>query len=439
MRMEELVIVSVDDHITEPGDMFDRHLSGDALATAPKLRTKSDGTNFWEYQEKKIPSVGLNAVVGRPREEYGMEPTSFEQLRRGCFDVHARVEDMNVNGIAASLNFASFPMIDGGLFIEAPDKGQALTHLRAYNDWHVDEWCGAHPGRFIPCGLLPVWDMDATVAELRRLADKGCHAVSLNDNPTVRRLPSIHNEYWRPLYAAAAELGTTLCLHIGGGNPAPHASMETPIEAWITTMPMSVSIGAADWLNLKALAEHPTLRIALSESGIGWIPYLTERADFSHEQHKAWTNSNTIFGERKPSEVFRQHFLSCFIDDAYGLNNIDAIGEDNIAYECDYPHSDTLWPHVPERLWETTKHLTDAQIDKITHGNAMRDFKFDLFQHHARADLTVAALRQKAAQQGVDTSVRSSAGAAPLAAGEEARAITSGDIVQMFMKHAETA
>lgn len=143
MKMEDMVIISVDDHITEPGSVFDRHLSGDALASAPKLRVKQNGSNYWDYQGKKIQSVALNAVVGRPREEYGFEPTSLEQLRAGCYDVHARVGDMNVNGIAASLNFPSFAGIDGGLFISAPDKEQALVHLRAYNDWHVDEWCGA--------------------------------------------------------------------------------------------------------------------------------------------------------------------------------------------------------------------------------------------------------------------------------------------------------
>ena len=439
MNMNDLVLISVDDHITEPGDMFDKHLSGEALATAPKLLTLSNGTNLWEYQGKKIPSVGLNAVVGRPPEEYGMEPTSFGQLRKGCYDVHARIEDMNINGIAASLNFASFPMIDGGLFTMAEDKTQALTHLRAYNDWHVDEWCGAYPGRFIPCGLLPVWDMDATVAELKRLAAKGCHAVAINDNPTVRNLPSIHNPYWEPMYKTAAELGTVLCLHIGGGNPSPHASMETPIEAWITTMPMAVAVGAADWLNLAALERYPTLRIALSESGIGWIPYFVERADFSHGQHKAWTNSELIFKGRKPSEVFKQHFTSCFIDDAYGLRNIDLLGEDNIAYECDYPHSDTLWPHVPERLWETINHLTDTQIEKVTHLNAMRDFSFDPFKHFKKEELTVRALRARAMEQGVDVSVKSSGGAAPLAEGETPRPVTSGDIVAMFLKHAEAA
>ena len=140
MKMDEMVLISVDDHITEPGDMFDRHLSGEAFATAPKLRQTADGTNFWEYQGRKMPSVGLNAVVGRPPEEYGMEPTSFDQLRPGCYDPNERVRDMNVNGIAASMNFASFAGIDGGTFITSPDKAQGLVHLRAYNDWHIEEW-----------------------------------------------------------------------------------------------------------------------------------------------------------------------------------------------------------------------------------------------------------------------------------------------------------
>ena len=440
MRMEDMVLVSVDDHITEPGDMFDRQLSGEALASAPKLRENADGTNFWEYQGMKIPSVALNAVVGRPREEYGMEPTNLDQLRKGCWDVHARVDDMDVNGIAASLNFPSFPGIDGSTFLYAPDKEQALTHLRAYNDWHVDEWCGAYPGRFIPCGILPLWDPQLMAEEVRRLSDKGCFAVSFNDNPTKRGLPSIHTDHWEPFWKVVTDCETTICLHIGVGNVSPHPSMESPIEVNITTMPMAVAFGAADWLNLAALKRYPTMKIALSESGIGWIPYLLERADYSHEQHRAWTHSDTYLGDAKPSEVFHKHFTSCFIDDAYGLRNLDLVGEDRACYEVDYPHSDTAWPNCPEVLWKSVQHLTDAQIDKVTHLNAMRDYKFDLFGYAPRSDLTVGALRAKAAAKGVDTSIRSvTGGAKPLAEGEERRPVTSGDIVAMFAKHAEAA
>ena len=437
MDMNDLVIISVDDHVSEPGDMFDRHLSGANLASAPKFKTTAQGTNFWEYQGVKLPSVGLGSVVGRPFEEYGMEPTSQNQMRKGCYDVHARIDDMNVNGIAASLNFGGFAGFDGNLFGKVPDKEQSLIHLRAYNDWHVEEWCGAYPGRFIPCGLLPTWNMDATVEEIKRLAARGCAAVTISDNPTTLGLPSIHNAYWEPMWKAITDADITMCLHIGTGNPAPHASMETPIEAWITTMPIAIAVGAADWLQLDALQRYPGMKIALSEGGIGWVPYFLERADFSHERHKAWTHSR--FKGVRPSDVFKQHFLNCFIEDGFGLKNIDAIGEDMIAYECDYPHSDCLWPEVPERLWGTVKHLTPAQIDKVTHRNAMRFFNFDPFEHQSREELCVRGLRAKAAAAGVDTTPKSSGGAAPLKAGEELRPVTSGDIVEMFKEAAEMA
>ena len=437
MKMNDMVIVSVDDHISEPPGMFDKHLSGAALASAPQFKTNEQGTDYWEYQGKKMPSIGLNAVAGRVPEEYGMEPTSLQQLRKGVYDVHARVDDMNVNGIAASLNFGSFVGFDGNLFHKVPDRQQALLHLRAYNDWHIDEWCGAHPGRFIPCALLPTWDMPATVAEIKRIAKKGCSAVTLNENPTILGLPSVHNAYWEPMWRAIADADMVMCLHIGAGNPAPHASMETPIEAWISTMPISIVVGAADWLHLEALERYPRLKIALSEGSIGWVPYFLERSDFSHERHQAWTHSR--FKGTKPSEVFRQHFMNCFIDDAFGLKNLEDIGEDMVAYECDYPHSDCLWPHAPERLWQTIQKLTEAQIEKITHRNAMRFFNFDPFRHHGRETLTVGGLRAKAAADKVDITPTSCGGAAPLDAGEAHRVVTSGDIAKMFANHSEAA
>lgn len=207
----------------------------------------------------------------------------------------------------------------------------------------------------------------------------------------------------------------------------------------ITTMPMAVAFGAADWLNLDALHRYPTMKVALSESGIGWIPYLMERADYSHEQHHVWTHSDNYFRGLKPSEVFRRHFTSCFIDDAYGLRNIDLIGEDNVCYEVDYPHSDAPWPTAPELLWKSIQRLTDTQIDKVTHLNAMRIYKFDMFNRHKREELSVATLRAKAAADGVDTTLRSTGGASPLAPGEVRRPVTSGDVIEMYAKHADAA
>ena len=162
-----------------------------------------------------------------------------------------------------------------------------------------------------------------------------------------------------------------------------------------------------------------------------------ERADYANYQHKAWTHSGTYLGGRKPSQVFKEHFYSCFIDDAYGCRNLDLVGEENVCYEVDYPHSDAPWPDAPEVLWRSVSQLSDELIDKVTHLNAMKLYRFDMFDKIPKDQLTVAALRAKAAAEGVDTTVRSAGGAAPLAQGEQPRAVTSGDVAAMFKKHAE--
>src|SRR5512143_1984115 len=143
MRPEDMILVSVDDHVVEPATMFDQHLPAQYKAQAPRVVRKKDGSDVWVFQGEQIPNIGLNAVVGRPLEEYGMEPTSFEQLRPGTWNVHERVRDMNVNGVLASLCFPSFPGLFGDKIAKIADKELALTTLRAYNDWHIDEWCGA--------------------------------------------------------------------------------------------------------------------------------------------------------------------------------------------------------------------------------------------------------------------------------------------------------
>lgn len=430
MKIDDLIIVSVDDHIVEPPTMWDQHLSVQHKAIKPQLLRDEKGKDYWLFEGRRAGNIGLNAVVGRMREEYGCEPVSFDQMRPGAYDVHARIDDMNVNGILASLNFASVVKFAGDLFHQFDNKDNALTLLRAYNDWHIDEWCGAYPGRFIPNALVPYWDINATVDEINRIARKGVHAISFSDNPSTRGQPSIHDEHWAPFWKACADNEIVINIHIGSGAQAPHASMQSPIDAWITTMPISIVNSAADWLHLRALQQYPNLRISLSEGGIGWIPYFLERADFTHEHHRAWTHAD--FGKgKKPSDVFREHFMTCFIDDRFGLANLEYIGEDNISYECDYPHSDTLWPEAPEYLFESVRHLSDPVINKVTHENALRLFRFDAFSPAGgRENCTVGALRKQAAH--VNTAPVSFGGPAPLAAGETRRPVTSGDITSMF-------
>ena len=429
MTMEDMVLVSVDDHVCEPADMFVRHIPARFKDAAPHV-VDTDYGQAWVIEGKKVPGMGLNAVVGWPKEEYGAEPTAFEHLRKGCYDIHARIDDMDANGVLGSINFPQFPGFAGMRFIRQADKGLALATIRAYNDWHIQDWVGPYPGRMIPIAILPLWDIDLAVEELTRCARQGVHAVSFSDNPALLGLPSLHSPYWERLWSACEDLEVVICAHIGTGAAAPHASDESPVISWITSMPISIANSAADWLFASFWSRHPRLRLALSEGSIGWVPYFLERAEYALKQHGAWTNLD--LGGLTPTEIFQRHFITCFIEDRFGIKNLDAIGIDNVTWECDYPHSDTPWPCAPERLWDEIKQLSRQEIDKITHLNAMRDFRYDPFTAMGgRENCTVAALRAAARRKGVDTrEVAGMGGISPRFAGQGP--VTSGEIIKIL-------
>ena len=404
MRTEDLILVSVDDHVVEPPDLFEGRLATKYADLAPRVITKDDGTDVWTYEGQELPNIGLNAVAGRPPAEYGIEPTAFADMRSGCYDIHQRVADMNANGVLGSMCFPSFPQFCGQLFARTEDKDVALAMLQAYNDWHIDDWCGAYPGRFIPLALPAIWDPELMAAEVRRVAAKGCRAITFSENPEKLGWPSFHSPHWDPFWQACTDEGTVVCLHIGSSSQMVVTSMEAPINVMITLQPMNMVQAAADLLWSRVLTKFPKVRFALSEGGIGWIPYFLERADYVYQHHKAWTGSD--FGDHLPSEVFLDRVITCFIDDQFGLKNRHDIGVEHICWECDYPHSDSTWPQSPELLAATLEGIPDDEIDLMTHGNAVREFHYDPFAHRPREQCTVGALRAEAA--GVDVSERSS-------------------------------
>jgi predicted TIM-barrel fold metal-dependent hydrolase len=404
VQLEDLILVSVDDHVVEPPGMFDGHIPARWKSQAPKIVTKEDGTDGWAFEGQYATNVGLNAVAGRPPDEYGVEPTRFDEMRPGCFDIHERIRDMNANGVAASMNFPSYPQFCGQYFARADDKELAIAVLRAYNDWHVDEWCGIYPGRMIPLALPPIWDPQLMADEVRRVAKKGCHAVTFSENPEKLGYPSLHNEHWNPFWQACSEENTVVCLHIGSSSQVVVTSIDAPVDTMMTLQPMSIVQAAADLVWSPVLRRFPDLTFALSEGGIGWVPYFLERVDRVYRQHRAWTHQD--FGDKLPSEVFLERIVTCFIDDSFGVESRRRLNLDMVTWECDYPHSDSTWPHAPETLASYLGGVPEADVAKITHANALRLFSFDLFAHVPPAQATVGALRAQA--KDVDLGYRSS-------------------------------
>ncbi|WP_242129576.1 amidohydrolase family protein [Sphingobium sp. Sx8-8] len=425
MKMDDMVLVSVDDHVIEPRDMYEGRMPARFADRAPKVVRTAKGRDVWTVDGKPSPMIGMNAVAGRQKHEYGMEAGSYSEMREAAWHVDRRIDDMNANGVLGSLCFPSFPSFAGRVFIDLPDKDYALACIQAYNDWHLESWCGAHSDRLIPLALLPLWDAELSAKEVRRIHAKGTNTVTMPDNPAQIGLPSIHAESWEPLWKAIADTDMMITAHMGTGNAAPHASPETPIDSWILSMPISIANAASDWIHMKIWERYPNMRITLAEGGIGWIPYFLERADITHDRHHEWTQAN--FGGKLPSEVFKKHFVTCFIEERFGVRNLADLNEDMVTWECDYPHADTTWPRAPEVLWEAVHDLPDATLNKITHLNAMREYKFDPFATRKREESTVGALRALA--RDVDVTPRDMGGVTP---GDPSRRVTSGDVSRML-------
>jgi predicted TIM-barrel fold metal-dependent hydrolase len=405
-QVDDLILISVDDHLIEPPDLFVNHLAADYLDRAPKLVRNDQGNDVWVFGSLVIETAALNAVAGRPREEYGLEPQCLDEVRPGCYDVHERVKDMNAGGVLASMNFPSFPTFTARTFLsEDIELSNAL--VRAYNDWHIDEWCGAYPGRFIPMAVPMIWDAESTAQEIRRTAEKGNHSLSFTENPAALGCPSFHHEHWDPVWRACVDTATVLSIHLGSSGKMVIPAVDSPPDVMITLQPMNIQSAAADLLWSRVIKRFPDLRIALSEGGTGWVPYFLERVDRTFEMHHAWTLQD--FGGKLPSEVFREHFLTCFISDPVGVALRDRIGIGNIAWEADYPHSDSMWPNAPEELEAVFagNGVPDGDVAKMTHANAMRWYSFDPFAHVAKEEATVGALRRAAAGHDVSVTARS--------------------------------
>jgi predicted TIM-barrel fold metal-dependent hydrolase len=403
VNVDELIMVSVDDHVVEPADMFEGRLPAKYQDLAPKFITRPDGTNAWVYEGSEIGNVALNAVAGRPPEEYGIEPTSLDELRPGTYDIDERVKDMDANGVLGSMCFPSFPQFCGQLFARTEDKDVALAMIRAYNDWHIDEWCGSYPGRFIPLALPAIWDPEVMAAEVRRCAAKGAHAVTFSENPSKLGWPSLHSDHWDPFWTACSDEAVVVCMHIGSSSQTVVTAPDAPMDVLITLTPMNIVQAAADLVWSQVLRKFSPLKIALSEGGIGWIPYFLERIDYNYQKHRAWTHQD--FGDKLPSEVFNDHVIACFIDDHFGVASREFLDMDNVCWECDYPHSDSTWPTAPETLLKQTDGVDRYDLDRISHLNAIKHFSFDPFSVMDREECTVGALRRKAA--GHDVSIQS--------------------------------
>ena len=391
-------IISVDDHVIEPPNVWQDRLPEKFKAVGPRIERRKvknmkfvggvfsydraaddeDGLwcDWWLVEDLQYPLTRLSAAAGYPRDEITVSPITMDDMRKGCWEQKARLEDMDVNHVEASLAFPSFPRFCGQTFTERKDKELGDLCVKAYNDWMIQEWCAPSGGLNIPLCLIPLWDVELAVQEVQRVAAQGCRAICFSELPHHLQLPTIHSGGWDPLLATCNDTGVTLCMHIGSSSTNPAASPDAPGGVGGTLAFNNSMASLADWLFSAKLIQFPKLKLAYSEGQIGWIPYALERADTVWDQHDSWQHSKARIPE-PPSTYYYGRVFGCFTADYHGLHSLDAVGEDNICFETDYPHTDTTWPTSKEYAEKMLADFDEKIAYKVLRGNAIKMLELD--------------------------------------------------------------
>jgi predicted TIM-barrel fold metal-dependent hydrolase len=388
MRTDTTVpgIISIDDHVNEPPDLWLRRLPSRYRDVAPRVaREKAPYTNVdgssneawgdvWHYENVRVPVMlfHVGAAADVPHGEVDMRPITYEEMRPGCYEPAARLRDMDADGVTASLCFPQFFVrFCGQRFLEAQDKDLALHCVQSYNDWLLEDWGGSSGGRLHGAMIIPLWDAELAAAEVRRTAARGAKAVSFSELPTKLGLPSMYSGKWDPFLAACEETGMLVCVHIGSSSTNLTSSDDAPIGLINVNHYAFVSLSLTDFILSGAFVRYPNLKVMYSEGQAGWIPYLLGRLDVKwKEGYKFDEISNRV--PEPPSSYFQDHVYACVTQDPAATMFIDTIGADNICFETDYPHPDSSYPNSVAVAREQFGTLSDENFRKVVHDNGRR-------------------------------------------------------------------
>jgi predicted TIM-barrel fold metal-dependent hydrolase len=393
-------LISVDDHVLEPPDIWTSRLPAKLRDRGPHVRREKgvlgsplkglDGwvaggeenewADVWYYDDLRQPLVRGFAQCGY-REEETTRVVTYDEVLPGTWQREARLAVLDENHTDASMCFPNVSRFCGQIFLWRQDKEVALLCVQAYNDWMIDEWCGSErPARLIPLSLIPLWDVELAAAEVRRCAAKGAHAVSFPEMPPRLDLPSIYSNHWDPFFQACQETDTVINMHVGSSSSHVMSAPDAPVDLMLHYLFVNSQLAFTDWLYSGVLQEFPTLKIVLSEGQVGWMPFVMQRLD--NTWLKTRMNPDTSRRAKElPSTVVPGRVFGCIFDDLRGLVDRDAIGIEQILIETDFPHADSTFPHSGKVISElvTEAGLNPTEIEQVARTNAIAAYGLDRY------------------------------------------------------------
>jgi predicted TIM-barrel fold metal-dependent hydrolase len=363
-------IIDADGHIAEPRVLWEEYVEPAFRQRIPQVVKAADGVDRIQVEGKilagDVLAIAAMCVPGGLSDEKRARTISWDDLRPGSWDPHARIKDMDEEGVDVSFLFPSIGLAFGSL----RDPQLAAVACRAYNNWMAD-FCRPYPDRLYNVAPVPMIEVEAAIVEMRRVVkDQGVKAVAIRPNPYVtRRLSDPTNDrFW----AEAQELNCTVAIHSTVGGDLPTAGFDRYgdfFRRMVIAHPLEQQMGCMDLICGGVLERFPRLRAAFLEAGGGWLPYWLKRMDEFYE--KIGRLAPEL--KHKPSEYFlRQCFCSCEPDDM-ALQVATTLGmTDVLMWASDYPHFDCTFPGVVGELREGCAHLPESERPKLMGENAAR-------------------------------------------------------------------
>ncbi|OWY80867.1 MULTISPECIES: amidohydrolase family protein [Rhodococcus] len=386
--LRDIKIIDTDTHVVEPPDLWTSRMSKKWGDLVPHVRwDEQRGDEAWFVSGTRMSAVGAPAMAGW--HEYPPScPPRFADTDPRSWDPAKRLALMDDYGIHAQILYPNVAVFSQKTLQSNGSNELQLECVRAYNDY-LTEWAQFAPGRYVPVGILPFWDMEATIAEVERVAAAGHKGLVFTQNPAAFGLPVLTDPYWDRLWASAQEKKLPINFHIASGEVdlSGFGHESNGVAANYGMMGISFFMDNARTISQLIFGgicdRFPELKFVSVESGIGWMPFALEGMDWQWRNsgvHKEHPNYELL-----PSEYFKRQIYGCFwFEQDSARSAIEQLGADNVLYETDYPHPTSMSPgpasdavRPDDYLRRNFAHLSEADARKILHDNAAALYNLD--------------------------------------------------------------
>jgi predicted TIM-barrel fold metal-dependent hydrolase len=346
-KLDSLVLDS-DTHVVEPPDLWSKRLPANLRDSGPAVQwDEARGLEAWYLDGEFLMPVGAPASAGW-HEHAPLFPRRWTDVAPHMYDPAKRLERMDADGIYAQVLYPNVAHFNSSSISHHEGAGLRSALMYAYNDY-LTEFISAAPNRFIAITSIPFWDIEASIAEVKRCRDLGHSGIIMTQDPRRFALPGLGSKHWDPLWAALQDLDLSVNFHIGsnGVEDLLQVDPEGGIHANAVLGGVGLFMGNATTISTLICGgvchRFPKLKFVAVESGVGWIPFHLDILDWQ------WMNCGVAKEhpeyELLPSEYFQRQIYSSFWFERSTLKfAIERLGTSNILFETDFPHQTCMFP-----------------------------------------------------------------------------------------------